>query len=219
MIVSMYMTRNVEVISPEASLIEGIRKMSSRRIRRLVVTRKTSILGIVTYRDLVEAFPPQINPFSVIGVEQATVTGTIDTVMKRAVILIDAQDPIEYAADTMMRHHIGCLPVTQRGMLVGIITESDIFRAFSRILANFEGAVRITFDLTEREKVLTFLEEATHALDLELLSFLTFHENNRRMAVARVQGAKIDRLIDKLWESGHSVVNVLRPELLGKSKS
>jgi acetoin utilization protein AcuB len=219
MIVGMYMTRDVEVISPTATLVEGIRKMSQRRVRRLVVTQDTSILGIVTYRDLVEAFPPHINPFSVIGVEHVTVAGTIDTIMKRAVITIDARDPVEYAADMMMQHHIGCLPVTQRGMLVGIITESDIFRAFSKMLADFEGAVRITFDLTEREKVLTFLEAATHTLDLELLSFLTFHENNRRMAVARVQGAKIDRLIDKLWESGHSVVNVLRPELRRKSKS
>ncbi len=213
------MTRNVEVISPAASLVEGIQKMSRRRIRRLVVTQDTSILGIVTYRDLVEAFPPHVNPFSVIGVEQATVTGTIDTIMKRAVITIDARDPVEYAADLMTRHHVGCLPVTQREMLVGIITESDIFRAFSKMLADFEGAVRITFDLTEREQVLTFLEKTVHALDLELLSFLTFHENNRRMAVARVQGAKIDRLIDKLWESGHSVVNVLRPEARSKSKT
>ena len=80
------------------------------------------------------------------------------------------------------------------------------------MLAERDGAVRITFDLTDREKVLTFLEDAAQALDLELLSFLTFHENNRRLAVARVQGAKVDKLIDKLWESGHSVVNVLRPE-------
>jgi len=212
MIVGMYMTRNVEVISPSASLVEGIQKMSTRRIRRLVVTQSGSILGIVTYRVLVEAFPPHINPFSAIGIEQGTVTGTVNTIMKRAVITIDEHDPVEHAAELMTRHHIGCLPVTQRGSLVGIITESDIFRAFSKLLAEQDDAVRITFDLTEREKVLTFLEEATHALDLDLLSFLTFHDNDRRMAVARVQGAKIDQLIDKLWESGHSVVNVLRPE-------
>jgi signal-transduction protein with cAMP-binding, CBS, and nucleotidyltransferase domain len=60
MIVGMYMTRNLEVISPAASLVEGIQKMSNRRIRRLVVTQSGSILGIVTYRDLVEAFPPTL---------------------------------------------------------------------------------------------------------------------------------------------------------------
>lgn len=212
MIVGMYMTRDVEVISPTTSLVEAINRMSTRRIRRLVVTQGTSILGMVTYRDLVEAFPPYINPFSVIGVEQTTVAGTIETIMKRAVIVIDEHEPVERAAELMTRHHIGCLPVTQKGVLVGIITESDIFRVFSELLAERDGAVRITFDLTEREKVLTFLEDATHTLDLDLLSFLTYHENNRRLAVARVQGAQVDKLIDKLWESGHSVVNVLRPE-------
>lgn len=217
MIVGMYMTRKVEVISPAATLVEGIQKMSRCRIRRLVVTREKSIAGIVTYRDLVEAFPPHVNPFSATGIEQTAVTGAIATIMKRAVITIDEQEPIEYAAELMMRHHIGCLPVTQHGSLVGIITESDIFRAFSKLLAGQDGAVRITFDLTEREKVLTFLEDAAHALDLDLLSFLTFHEADRRMAVARVHGAEVDKLIDKLWESGHAVVNVLRPEASRKS--
>lgn len=192
--------------------------MSRRRIRRLVVTRRTSIVGIVTYRDLVEAFPPHVNPFSVTGVEPTAVTGTIATIMKQAVIAIEEQEPIEYAAELMTRHHIGCLPVTQRGSLVGIITESDIFRAFSKLLAEHDSAVRITFDLTEREKVLTFLEDATHALDLDLLSFLTFHEADRRMAVARVDGAQVDKLVDKLWESGHAVVNILRPEARRKSQ-
>lgn len=211
MIVGMYMTRTVEVISPTTSLVDAIKKMSTRRVRRLVVTQGTSILGIVTQRNIVEAFPPHINPFSVLGADHTTVSGSIDSIMRRVVITIDEQEPIERAAELMTRHHIGCLPVTQNGVLAGIITESDIFRAFSKLLAERDGAVRITFDLTEREKVLTFLEDATHALDLDLLSFLTFHDNNRRLAVARVQGAQVDKLIDRLWESGHSVVNVLRP--------
>jgi acetoin utilization protein AcuB len=212
MIVGMYMTRDVETISSDATLVEGIRKMTQRRIRRLVVVHGSSISGIVTRRDIVEAFPPHINPFSAMGIEQSSVTGAIDTVMKRVVVSIEEHEPIERAAELMTRHRIGCLPVTRRGMLVGIITESDIFRAFSKMLAERDDAVRITFDLTEREKVLTFLEEAAHALDLDLLSFLTFHHDNRRMAVARVQGAQVDKLIDKLWESGHAVVNVLRFE-------
>ena len=212
MIVEMYMTRDVEVISPAASLVEGIRKMSQHRIRRLVVVHGTSIQGIITHRDIVEAFPPHINPFSAVGVDEATVTGSIETVMKQGIITIDEHEPIEYAAELMTRHHIGCLPVTRHGLLAGIITESDIFRAFSKLLAGREGAIRITFDLTERERILTFLEEAVHTLDLDLLSFLTFHDNNRRLAVAWVHGAQVDSLIDRLWESGHAVVNVLRPE-------
>ena len=216
MIVGMYMKRDVVVISPTASLVEGIQKMSTHRIRRLVVMQGSSIRGIVTQRDIAEAFPPHLNPFSVLGVEQAAASATIESIMKRTVITIKEYEPIEYAAELMTRHRIGCLPVTQDRLLVGIITESDIFRAFTGLLAERDGAVRLTFDLTERETVLTFLEEATQALDLELISFLTFHENSRRLAVARVQGAKVDKLIDKLWESGHSVVNVLRPEERGK---
>src|ERR1017187_1716346 len=133
MIVGMYMKRDVEVIAPTASLVEGIKKMSTRNILRLGVTQGSTIFGIVTYRDIVEAFPPHINPFSVLGVEQITVSGTIGSIMKQVVVTIDEREPIEYAAQLMTRHHIGCLPVTQNRLLVGIITESDIFRAFRNV--------------------------------------------------------------------------------------
>jgi hypothetical protein len=44
---------------------------------------------------------------------------------------------------------------------------------------------------------------------LELTSLITFTDGARRLAVARVQGANTARLIDRLWDTGQSVLNVI----------
>jgi len=154
MIVEMYMNKDVKIISPEASLVEATRKMFQHQIRRLVVTIGESVIGIVCYRDLANAFPDHINPFSAFGLAELNLTTKIREIMKYPVITVDPSEPIERAAWLMTKHRIGVLPVTSKEKLVGIITESDIFRIFTNLLSGEVGSVRITFDLTESENVL-----------------------------------------------------------------
>jgi acetoin utilization protein AcuB len=211
MIVGMYMTRDVETISPDTMLIDAIRTMSRHRIRRLVVTDEGKIVGVVCHRDLANAFPDHINPFSPVAITRAASNDKVKKFMKRPVVTIEDSSPIELAGKLMTKHRIGCLPVTSGKKLVGIITESDIFRALTKVLSEREDSVRITFDLTESESVLSFLAEAEQKYGLALSSFITFHDGGRRMAVASVRGRRAQDLVDELWESGHRLVSVLRP--------
>ena len=100
--------------------------------------------------------------------------------------------------------------VTSNGKLIGIITESDIFRALTEVLSESSDSVRITFDLTEGEDVVSFLVETVRKNGLSLRSFIAFHDDDRRMAVASVRGRRVDDLVGELWKSGHRVVSVLR---------
>jgi acetoin utilization protein AcuB len=212
MIVRMYMSQNVETISPDSSLGIAISKMKEHRIRRLVVTSGDSVAGIVCQHDLVRAFPNHVNPFSAMGLEEAASNSDVGSIMKHPVITVDQNSPIEHAASLMKKHHVGGLPVTNENRLVGIITESDIFRAFTKLLSGNDGSFRITFDVTEDENVLTFLATSTQKYELVLLSFISFHDNDRRMAVARVLGDQVQQFISELWESGHRVVNIVKSE-------
>jgi acetoin utilization protein AcuB len=209
MIVRMYMTKDVEVIAPHASLADAIRRMTQRKIRRLVVARGDTVVGMVTQSELIQAFPSNVNPFSPLGLEDKASLSDVGSVMTSPAVTIDESAPVERAAALMTKYHIGGLPVTRDARLVGIITESDIFRALSKLLSDQDLAVRITFDLTESEDVLEFLVEKTRKHHLTLLSFISFHDNDRRMAVARVRGDNVRDLVNDLWESGHRVVNIL----------
>lgn len=204
------MTREVETISPEATLIDAIRVMSRRQIRRLVVTDKGAVVGMVCYSDLANAFPEHINPFSPVAITRAVSAEQVRTIMSHPVITVGDEKPIEQAAQLMTEHRIASLPVTSGTKLVGIITESDIFRALTKVLSEGEDAVRITFDLTENENILSFLAAATCEYGVSLSSFITFHDNDRRFAFASVRGNRVQEFVDDLWKSGHRVVSVLR---------
>ena len=210
MVVGMYMTRDVEVISPEDTIGDAVRKMSRRRIRRLVVTNRGVIVGTVSLRDVVNAFPAHVNPFSPAAAASPVSGDPVGGIMKHPVIAIEHDKPIEQAARLMTKHHIGSLPVTSGGKLAGIITESDIFRVLTEVLSERSDSVRITFDLTEGEDVVSFLVETARKNGLSLRSFIAFHDGDRRMAVASVQGKRVDDLVNELWKSGHRVESILR---------
>jgi acetoin utilization protein AcuB len=175
-----------------------------------VVSDKDAVVGMVCHRDLVEAFPHHINPFSPVAASTEAASDKVKTVMKHPVITIPEDRPLEQAAKLMTERHIGALPVTSGGKLVGIITESDVFRALTQVLTQPDDSVRIAFDLTESENVLSFVAEVTGKYGLTLLSFISFHEGDRRMAVTTVRGKQVEDLVGELWSSGHRVVSILR---------
>ncbi|MEM9160826.1 MAG: CBS domain-containing protein, partial [Verrucomicrobiota bacterium] len=133
----------------------------------------------------------------------------VSHVMKSPVRTISAEEPIEKAAQTMTRFHIGGLPVVNKGELLGIVTESDIFRALTSVLAGSGNSARITFDITEDLDVVKYLVEKAFIMKLDLRSFLTFEDGLRKMAVARVRGGRAGEFVEELWDSGHSVINVI----------
>lgn len=205
----MYMSRDAETISPRDTFGDAIKKMNARQIRRLLVMVGDTVEGVVCKQDLIAAYPDHLNPFSSVGLEDPAAQTRIETIMKGPVITIDEAAPIEHAATLMARHHIGGLAVMDHGNLVGVITESDVFRAFTRLLGGESGSVRITFDVTESEDTLSCLEALIKKHGVELLSFVSLHDAGRRMAVVRVRGGQIEKFIDEIWESDHVVLNVL----------
>lgn len=209
MIVDMCMTRGVETVTPETSLGEAVRLMNARNIRRLVVVKGRAVVAVICRQDVVRAFPENLNPFSVASIDALPDLGTVAGFMHGPAITIEADQPIEAAARRMTEHHIGGLPVVQGDKLVGIITESDIFRVFSKLLSGQRGSTRITFDITNKPNVLGDLVQLCQDLKLEVSSIITFNDAARRLAVARVQGTNTDRLIDRLWDTGQSVLNVV----------
>jgi acetoin utilization protein AcuB len=210
MIVRMYMTRDVETVSPKTHLGEAAQKMSDRGIRRLIVTEGDRVVGILCKHDLIKAFPNHINPFSALGLDDPVARRRVEVAMNSPVTSIEASEPLEHASALMMKHHIGGLPVTSNGKLVGIITESDIFKSLTKLLAGHGNSIRITFDITDSENILSFLEDLAREYNVQILSFITFHEEDRRLAVVRVRGGDEERFEKRLWSSGFTVLNIVR---------
>ena len=210
MIVSMWMTRDVVTIPPKTPVIDAAELMSSKRIRRLPVVEAGQIVGIVSARDVIHAFPPEVNPFAALAATTPTTPVTVEHIMTTHPQSIAPDAPIEAAAQLMAERKIGALPVVRAGRLVGLITESDIFRAFASIFKSPSGSARITFDISSGEDVFGWLSRETRRRKLIVTSLISSQQETVPVCVVRVAGSAVDEFLEDLWNSGHRVVNVLR---------
>ena len=213
MIVSMWMTRDVQTVGPETLIVEAARLMARRRIRRLPVVAPAAqggrLLGIVTVTDLLHAFPPDVNPFALHSAAASRSVVKVGELLHHELATVRPDEPIEAAATMMRERKVGGLPVVRDGRLVGVITESDVFRAFVSLFAASRPGLRVTFDASKCEHPYAVVAALAAGQPLEVCSLVLSRQDETPVCVVRVEGAGAQAFVDGLWASGHRVLNVL----------
>jgi acetoin utilization protein AcuB len=134
MIVRELMTGAVITAPPWMPILEARNLMVKERIRHLPVRSPGGeLLGMITDRDIRLNLPSQATSLSVWEINHLLAKLTVDEVMTQAVITVGPDRPAREAARLMVEHRIGALPVEDGGCLVGIVTETDLLRAFIRM--------------------------------------------------------------------------------------
>ena len=105
---------------------------------------------------------------------------------------------------------IGALPVLRQDQLVGLITESDIFRAFLSLFQSARGALRVTFETASDEDVFGMIAQLATRKAIRVASLNLSNQDNRRVCMVQITGTAVDEVVNELWSTGHHVLNVLR---------
>ena len=178
--VSMWMTRNALTIGREIPVVEAAAMMARKKVRRLLVAEKREaglhLLGIISTKDVIRAFPPDVNPFAVEAPVKGQTPKTAGEIMRTNLLTTTPETPIEEAAAIMRSEKIGALPVLMKDHLVGIITESDVFRAFVSLFTSDESGARITFDATKGEDVFGLLVKLSKRDKVRVLTLIWTHQ-------------------------------------------
>jgi acetoin utilization protein AcuB len=128
-IVKEWMSSPVLVVEPGTSVADAYNLMMQRRIRRLPVVDSGRLVGIVTLGDLREAKPSPATSLSIFDLNYLLAKLTAGQVMTHNPYTVTSATPIQQAATIMLDHKVSGLPVVdERGIPVGIITETDVFR-------------------------------------------------------------------------------------------
>jgi acetoin utilization protein AcuB len=144
MLVKERMSHPVITIHPDLPIQEALKRMRAERVRRFpVVDKRGRLVGIVSERDLLHAAPSDATSLSIWEVNYLVSKITVEKVMTRKVFTIAEDTPLEEAARIMADHKIGGLPIVRDGEVVGIITETDLFKIFLEMLGAREPGVRI----------------------------------------------------------------------------
>jgi len=140
MTVDELMTRSPITVRPDTLMLDARHLMVEKKIRHLlVVDAKGGLVGILTDRDIRLNLPSQATSLSVWEVNYLLARLTVDQVMTRTVITVGPDRHAREAAQIMLEHKIGCLPVLDGERLLGIITETDLLRAFVRSESHAEA--------------------------------------------------------------------------------
>jgi len=136
MMIRELMTGGPITVRPETSVQQARDLLAKERIRHLPVTGPGRVLaGIVTDRDIRLNLPSRATTLSAQEITHLLSRLTVGEIMIRSVITIGPDRPAREGAQLMLDHKIGALPVLDDGHLIGIITETDIVRAFVRTTA------------------------------------------------------------------------------------
>jgi len=119
-------------VSPDTPVFDARQTMVKERIRHLLVTEAGRLVGIITDRDIRLNLPSQATSLSMWEVNYLLAKLTVSKVMTKSVIIVGPDQDAADAARLMLEHKLGALPVLDGEHLLGILTETDVLRAFAR---------------------------------------------------------------------------------------
>ena len=211
MLVSERMSHPVITVSPKTPMQEAHKLMRDEKIRRLpVVNERGKLIGIITESDLLHASPSDATSLSVWEMNYMLSKVTVEKIMTREVITIEGDTPIEEAARIMADTKIGGLPVMREGQVVGIITETDLFKIFLELLGAREKGVRLTMLIPEEKGVLASVTTEIANMGGNILALSTFmgEDPTNRMLTVKVSDVPRDKLVAIMEALGMEIVDV-----------
>ncbi len=211
MLVGERMTHRPVTANHDTPLSEALALMRQEKIRRLpVLDKHGKLVGIVTEKDLLYASPSPATSLSIHELHFLLSRITVADVMTKAVITVEEDTPLEEVARIMADKKVGSTPVMRGGNLVGIITETDIFKILIELLGARDKGIRLTLMVPERVGMLADLSREIANLSGNIVALGTFQGDDptHRLITLKVQGVKKDALLTALEGLGIQVENV-----------
>ena len=215
MLVKDRMSSNPTTVTVETSLKDALELVRSNPFRHLpVLNEEGKLVGIVTEKSLVYASPTSSTTLSVFEVDYILSRTTVGQVIQGEVITVEPGLPIEEAARVMIDSRIGCLPVVEDGQLIGIISDTDIFRVFVEGLGGGYPSLRITVVIPEEVGSLAHVTSGVAGLGGNIHSLGMFWDarHKDRVTAFRLEGVDRETVLQALEAEGIQVTHVWEPE-------
>lgn len=212
MFVKERMTANPITTTENTPITEAGEILRKHCFARLPVMRDDKLVGIITRNDLLKVSPSEATTLSVWELNYVLSKLTVKDAMTKNPITIKLEDTLEEAALIIRERGVGALPVIDdKGKLVGIITESDIFDAFLDLMGLKHTGTRLTMDLEDRIGVIAGITETIKANGINIVSMALFHRTNTSgELVLRLDSPQSEKLIDDLKAKGYKIVHIAK---------
>ena len=206
------MSAPVITVGPDTPFPDALKLMQKHQYRRLPIVNADGVLvGIVSERDLLHASPSPASSLSVWEMNYLLAKLKVGQLMTKEVISVTPEMPIEIAARMLVEHRIGGMPVLDdKRHVVGVITETDIFKAFVEMLGTGIPGVRLMLRVPNGKGVIAKLATAIAALGGNIVSVGTFGVSDGGDALLLIKVADVSQgqLVETLEALGDHVLDV-----------
>lgn len=208
MFVAEWMTPKPESVTPKTPVMEAMQRLRKGGYRRLPVVDGGRLVGIVTDRDLKDATPSSATTLSVYELNYLLSKLSVREVMTAPVVTVAPEDPVEEASLLMETHKISGLPVVAEGRLEGMLTITDMLRAFVAMLGLRDGGTRVTVSLPDEPGVLARAAGAAAPSNIIAVVTAGVQAGRRRELVLRVVGEGAADFPERLRARGLEVKDI-----------
>lgn len=205
------MTHNPITVRTDTAVTEAQAIMRREKIHRLPVLDKNGkLVGIVTEKDLLYASPSPASTLNVYEMSYLLSKLKVEKVMSRELITVTESTPIEDAARIMVDNNIGGLPVMRGELVVGMITESDIFKLFIELFGTRTPGLRATLLVPERKGELAQLASAISDRGGNIISLGTFlgDDPSNALITIKIEGITPEALREVVEPLVYEVIDI-----------
>lgn len=210
MIIKDRMTKNLITITKNENINKAMDIMAAHGLHRLPVVEGKKLVGLLTKSMISQKGASKATSLSIFELNYLLSKITVSTIMEKKVITIYEDQLFEDAADLMLRYDIGCLPVlNKKNELVGILTQNDLFKAFTELLGYNEPGTRISLKTKDQIGVLEDITNifVKHNCNITNLGVYDV-DNDYKNLIIRTNAEDTTELQKDLKESGYEVLDV-----------
>ena len=206
-----WMTKDPITVSPETLAVEAQKIMKENKIRRLPVVEKGKLVGMVTFRNLIEAAPSSASSLSIHELNYLIMKIKVKDLMKKNVITVSPEDTVIEAIVRGVDKGIGGFPVVdEQGRLVGIITETQIARAMIQLFGTETRKEIISLENVDLQpgtfgKIVTLVEK----LGINIISMFSLPRRTTDLlrVYIRIKSGQREEAIEELKKAGYEIAD------------
>ncbi|MFT7485475.1 MAG: CBS domain-containing protein [Candidatus Paceibacteria bacterium] len=206
MLVRHFMSRSVTMLEADMTCADAWTQFCEEGLRRAPVVHDKQVIGMVTDRDLLRILPWNLRQLDS-DRDDRDLERPLRSILARDLVSVAPNDHLETAAELMLKHKIGGLPVLDGDQVAGIITESDLFRTFVQLKAGAKGT-RLTMHWPADGGPPLDPTRVALATGVQLHEYFAFPSPGEGLAIGlRVVGDGLEAFLDRLLAGGYLLLD------------
>ena len=190
------MSYPVFTVQPDTPIVKAHELMAHEKVHRAPVVKNGKLVGIITENDILKAYPSSATSLAVWEITALLAKITVKDIMKKDVETVQEDTPIEDAARIIADKKISALPVMRGTDLVGIITETDLFRIMLEMLGARHPGVRFSVLMPYQPGQIAKLTQAIYEKGGNIVALSTFEgdSSGNFMTMLKVENVDQDEI-------------------------